>query len=241
MAADHPLLQIADRLAQRVDTLSFAPPVTHVYNPLNYARPPHAEYVQRYGQPPCEVLLLGMNPGPFGMAQTGVPFGDVGMVRDWMGIEAPVGKPPVEHPKRPISGFACPRGEVSGRRLWGWARDRCGAPGTFFDRFYVANYCPLVFMGESGSNLTPDKLAKAERPPLYAACDQALRETVEYLKPHWVLGIGAFAAKRATNVLRQTTVHLGQMPHPSPASPAANRGWAPLADKALQKLGIAWD
>ena len=238
MSEDHPLLQIADRLARRVDALSFGPPVTHVYNPLNYARASHARYLGRYGHPPCEILLLGMNPGPFGMAQTGVPFGDVGMVRDWMGIEASVTEPPSEHPKRPVTGFACPRGEVSGRRLWGWARDRFGAPENFFARFYVANYCPLVFMSESGANVTPDKLPKAERAPLHAACDQALRETVAFLQPRWVLGVGAFAAKRAGGALPDSGARLGQIPHPSPASPAANRGWAALAEKALRELGV---
>lgn len=183
-------------------------------------------------------LLLGMNPGPFGMAQTGVPFGDIGMVRDWMGIQAPVAKPAHEHPKRPVAGFECPRGEVSGRRLWGWARERFGAPEAFFARFYVANYCPLVFMGESGANLTPDKLPESERTPLNAACDQALRETVEYLRPQWVLGVGGFAAKRAAAALQGLSVKLGQIPHPSPASPAANRGWAALAEKALKEQGI---
>ena len=34
-----------------------------------------------------EAVFLGMNPGLWGMAQTGVPFGTVSLVRDWMGIE----------------------------------------------------------------------------------------------------------------------------------------------------------
>jgi single-strand selective monofunctional uracil DNA glycosylase len=238
MSELHPLLQVADTLARRVQALSFNAPVTHVYNPLIYARASHALYVERYGNAPREVLLLGMNPGPFGMAQTGVPFGDVGMVRDWMGIQATVAKPVNEHPKRPVTGFDCPRGEVSGRRLWGWACERFRTPEAFFARFYVANYCPLVFMGESGANVTPDKLPESERTPLNAACDQALRETVEYLRPKWVLGVGGFAAKRAAQVLQGLSVKLGQIPHPSPASPAANRGWMALAEKALKEQGV---
>jgi len=183
-------------------------------------------------------VLLGMNPGPFGMAQTGVPFGDVGMVRDWLGIDAPVGRPAREHPKRPVQGFACPRGEVSGRRLWGWARARFGAPEGFFARFFVANYCPLVFMEESGRNLTPDKLPRAERERLFAACDRALRACVAELRPRYVVGIGGFAAGRAAAALAATGVGLGTAPHPSPASPAANRGWEALMDRALAGLGI---
>lgn len=238
MSTPCPLLSVSDALAQRVQPLVFSAPVTHVYNPLIYARASHAQYVERYGNTPREVLLLGMNPGPFGMAQTGVPFGDVGMVRDWMGIQTPVTRPVNEHPRRPVTGFECPRGEVSGRRLWGWARERFGTPQAFFARFYVANYCPLVFMSESGANVTPDKLPESERAPLNAACDQALRATVEYLRPQWVLGVGGFAAKRAAEALHGLSVKLGQIPHPSPASPAANRGWAPLAEKALKEKGI---
>src|SRR3954452_15779457 len=116
------LCRISRALGRAVDELSFAAPVTHVYNPLRYAAPVHEEYLRRYGAGPKPVLLLGMNPGPFGMAQTGVPFGDVSMVRDFLGISGPVGKPKPEHPKRPILGFDCQRSEVSGTRLWGFAR-----------------------------------------------------------------------------------------------------------------------
>jgi single-strand selective monofunctional uracil DNA glycosylase len=180
-----------------------------------------------------------MNPGPFGMAQTGVPFGDVGMVRDWLGIEAPVGRPAREHPRRPVLGFECPRGEVSGRRLWGWARDTFGTPQRFFERFFIANYCPLAFMEKSGRNLTPDKLARAESAALFAACDTALQRTVEQLRPEYVVGVGRFAAGRAALALKGRRIKLGVAPHPSPASPAANRGWAAQMTHALAELGIA--
>src|SRR5688572_33228110 len=99
------LLDISRSLSARVASLRFADPVCCVYNPLDYARAPHELYLSRYGGGKKEVLLLGMNPGPFGMAQTGVPFGDVTMVRDWLRLDAPVGKPRDEHPKRPVLGF----------------------------------------------------------------------------------------------------------------------------------------
>jgi single-strand selective monofunctional uracil DNA glycosylase len=232
------LIEAAQALRAEVDALEFAPPVAYVYDPLEYAWAPQREYLERYGAGTREVVLLGMNPGPFGMAQTGVPFGDVGMVRDWLGIEAPVGRPAREHPKRPVQGFACPRGEVSGRRLWGWARARFGTPQRFFARFFVANYCPLAFMAASGRNLTPDKLPRAERERLFEACDRALRASVAELRPAHVVGIGAFAAARAAAALAQSGVKLGSVPHPSPASPTANRGWEALMDGALAELGI---
>ena len=234
------LTAISRTLADAVDRLSFAAPVTHVYNPLDYAREPHEQYLQRFGDGTREVLLVGMNPGPFGMAQTGVPFGEIALVRDWMGISGDVKQPADPHPKRPVQGFDCRRAEVSGARLWGWARERFGTPERFFARFFVANYCPLVFMEESGRNRTPDKLPAAERDALFAVCDEALRATVESLRPRIVVGVGAFARQRAEAALAGMECVIGTVLHPSPASPIANRGWAAAAEKQFRDdLGIA--
>ena len=233
------LPSIIDDLLGGLDSLSFGPPATHVYNPLIYARKGHDAYIHRYGDAPKEILLLGMNPGPWGMAQTGVPFGDAAMVRDWLAIEAPIGKPEKEHPKRPVMGFDCDKREVSGSRLWGWAKDRFGMPDRFFDRFFVVNYCPLVFMEESGRNRTPDKLPRAEREPLFAACDRALRRTIAHFDPAWVVGVGAFAEKRAAAALGDSDIVVGRITHPSPANPRANKGWAADVEAAFAEMGIS--
>ncbi len=231
------LVKISRRLDRVVGRLSFDPPVTHVYNPLRYARQTHENYLERFGSKRGRVVLLGMNPGPFGMAQTGVPFGEVGHVRDWLRIEGEVKRPRHEHPRRPVLGFACTRSEVSGARLWGWAKSRYQTPRRFFARFFVVNYCPLAFLEETGRNRTPDKLPKAEREPLFAACDRALRETIEALAPSMVVGVGAFARKRAEQVLGDA-VPIGVVLHPSPASPRANRGWQAQAERELAALGV---
>ncbi len=229
---------ISDRLVADLAGLRFAPPVSFVYNPLVYARGAWDLMLERFGGAPKEVLFLGMNPGPFGMAQTGIPFGEVSLVRDWMGISVAVGRPEREHPKRPILGFEHPRSEVSGARLWGWVRERFGEPERFFARFYVVNYCPLVFLEESGRNRTPDKLPAGEREALFAACDRALRATVAHYSPRWVIGVGVFAEKRALAVVGDMDVRVGRILHPSPASPMANRGWAQQAELQLGELGI---
>ena len=239
MPSAPPIVSIARTLSRRVGALTFAPPVTHVYNPLQYAWAPHRTYLVRYGTRSPEVLMLGMNPGPFGMAQTGVPFGDVELTRDWLGIRGRVMRPETAHPKRPIAGFDCPRGEVSGRRLWGWARSRFGEPERFFERFFVWNYCPLCFMEDSGRNRTPDKLSAAERAPLYEACDAALVRVVRVLGARHVVGIGRFAANRARAALGEDAVETSVAPHPSPASPLANRGWAEAFERALGDAGVA--
>lgn len=235
----HTLIDIDRRLAKRTDRFTFAAPVAYVYNPLVYAWDAHEEYLNRYGTGRKEVLLLGMNPGPWGMAQTGVPFGEVNLVRDWMGIDVPVDKPKREHPKRPIEGFACPRSEVSGRRLWSWAQERFDSPDNFFARFFVLNHCPLCFMEEGGRNRTPDKLPKEEREPLLQTCDEALRATVELLQPKHVIGVGVFAKKRAQLALKGLDVNIASILHPSPASPKANRGWAEQAEREFAEIGIA--
>ena len=225
-------------LIEDLRLLQFEPPVTHVYNPLEYAGKSYTRYLNLYGDRPKEVILLGMNPGPWGMAQTGVPFGEVNSVRDWMGIESPVGSPPAIHPKRPVQGFACARSEVSGKRLWGWAARVFDTPEKFFARFFVANYCPLIFYEESGKNRTPDSLRVAEKKPLLAICDLALRRTVVWLDPVHVVGIGKFAEARAREALAGMDIKIGRIAHPSPANPRANRGWEPLITKEFASLGI---
>jgi single-strand selective monofunctional uracil DNA glycosylase len=228
------------RLASVLRDLEFSPPVDCVYRTLDYAWEPHRQYLERYGSGTKRVVFLGMNPGPFGMAQTGVPFGEVAAVRDWMGIETQVGKPAYEHPKRPIEGFGCTRSEVSGRRLWGLFSERFENAGDFFKDHFVLNYCPLVWMSATGANLTPDKLSAAEMAPVEAACQKHLQEVIALLKPSWLIGVGGFAEerlKRAAEACGSKAV-VGRVLHPSPASPAANRGWAEAAERQLAGLGV---
>ena len=232
------LVQAARQLAGTVGALKFRRPVAYVYHPLAYAWPAHAAYLRKFGRGRKRVLFLGMNPGPFGMVQTGVPFGEIAAVRDWLGISAAISKPPREHPKRPIEGFACERSEVSGQRLWGLFAARFGAPEKFFADHFVANYCPLAFLEASGRNLTPDKLPARATAKLYAACNEHLRAVVEILQPEWLIGVGDFAQQRGETVFAGTGLKVGKILHPSPASPAANRGWAAQADQQLQALGV---
>ncbi|MFA9562430.1 MAG: uracil-DNA glycosylase family protein [Nitrospirota bacterium] len=223
-----------DELAQ----LTFNAPVKNIYNPLEYARRAHDQFIRQYGTGTKEAIFLGMNPGPYGMAQTGVPFGEITHVRDWLGIKGPIDRPQVEHPKRPIQGFDCPRSEISGQRLWGFFKKKFGEPEAFFNRFFVVNYCPLVFMEESGKNRTPDKLPLDEREALFAICDLALARIVDRLQPNLIIGVGRFATDRAKAALGERRPAIGTVLHPSPASPAANRGWAEAAEKQLKSLGL---
>ena len=243
------LVDISAELSARVEELDF-PSVPFVYNPLVYARVPHEAYLERWGvKTPRELLLVGMNPGPFGMAQTGVPFGDVAMVRDFLGIAGPVGRPAREHPRRPITGFACTRSEVSGTRFWGWARDRFSTAERFFDRVFVANWCPLVFMDESGRNRTPDKLPAARA---RSALPRLRRGTREDRRR------AAAGARRRHRPLRRATSARGsrrrdshrEHPAPEPGEPrreprlgrtSSTRGFASSGSSRADSVGACAD
>jgi single-strand selective monofunctional uracil DNA glycosylase len=233
------LLAHAAILRDAVDRLRFGPPVACTYNPLRYAWAPHAAYLARYGVGSKRVVFLGMNPGPFGMAQTGVPFGEVAAVRDWLRINEPVDIPFPEHPKRPVTGFACARSEVSGRRLWSLFAARFRTPEAFFAEHFVLNYCPLVWMSESGANLTPDKLSADDRAAAEAPSRAHLRAVLDTLRPAHLVGVGAYAAQKFAEISTPSdTWTITQILHPSPASPLANKDWSGEAARALVRAGI---
>ncbi|MDR2175837.1 MAG: hypothetical protein LBO82_07855 [Synergistaceae bacterium] len=217
---------LRDRMEDMTEKGVFASLGLRVYNPLTYAWKAFEEYVTRCGGAGAKnrkrVLFLGMNPGPWGMAQTGVPFGEVTAVRDWLGITVSVGRPSGEHPNYPVNGYACKRSEVSGKRLWGLFEERFGSAEAFFEDHFVANYCPLLFIkteeGSGGAessarkgrarahNLTPDKLPAPVRSALYEACDTHLRALVEAFVPRYLIGVGLFAAARAKEVVLKMKV-----------------------------------
>jgi len=231
------LLEAAARMCDQLAGLEFALPTSHVYNPLIYARRANELYVRRFARTEKRCVMMGMNPGPWGMAQTGIPFGEIAAVRDWMGIEVAVDRPEREHPKRPIEGFECRRSEVSGRRLWGLFSERYPRVDDFFAEHFVLNYCPLVFMEEGGKNRTPDKLPRAEAAAVEAICDTHLARVLELLQPQFAIGVGAFAEGRLNSIV-DGEISVGKILHPSPASPAANRGWAEAASRQLVEQGV---
>lgn len=233
------LIRAAEKLNRALKPLDF-PSVSHTYLPTDYAWAPHRVYLERFGNSPKRVVFLGMNPGPYGMTQTGVPFGEVSAVRDWLEIEEPVDPPADEHPKRPIMGFSCTRSEVSGRRLWGLFAAKFPNAPDFFKEHFVTNYCPLVWMKESGANITPDQLRKDELAAVEAACMEHLREVIAALKPRIVVGIGAYAEKKFIEAAQEIDqpLKIHRILHPSPASPAANKGWAELAESQLRACGV---
>ena len=237
-----PLLAIADRLSRELAALRFRAPVAFVYNPLDYAREAYAAYVERFAAGPKEAVFVGMNPGPFGMAQTGVPFGEVASVRDWLGIRARDRQARARASRSgpsPDSIAIAPKSAASDCGAGRAAASR--TPDAFFARFFVANYCPLLFLEE----LRPQPAARQARERRATGDRRALRRSVArdgaQLAPRCVLGIGRFAERRAGIALAGMGVDVGFIPHPSPASPAANRGWEAQAEAAIAGCGVELD
>ena len=209
--------------------------VCHATNPLDYAWQHHRQYLTKWGARGGKTILLGMNPGPWGMAQSGVPFGSTNMAKTFLQIEPHSLKTPHNaHPKRPIEGLELERQEVSGERLWGLMKQHYGTAENTFDNIFVVNHCPLLLLGESGKNLTPDKLPSNIMKPVLDACDQHLLEVVDILQADRIIGIGKYAEARARKALRAGKVgkgiskdgreiHISTCWHPSPASPLANK------------------
>jgi len=235
------LAEAAWRLQLALRQIEYGPPAAWVYAPWEYAWPLYASYLERYARGRRPVLWLGMNPGPWGMLQTGIPFGEVAAVRDWMGLSGLVTSPECYQPLRPVHGLECRRSEVSGRRLWGLFASRFETADSFFQRQLVLNYCPLGFLEDGGRNVTPDKLSSQVRTELQRVCDQHLLEVLEILQPEVLIGIGGFAAncwRRVVTDGGNGSRRVVQILHPSPASPAANRDWAGQVTEVLEREGV---
>ena len=240
MSVQSNLIDLYRKLAFEIELPEFSAPVAFTYNPLIYAQIPLENYIKRYGSSKKRVLFFGMNPGPWGMGQTGVPFGDIASVRNWLGINGPVGKPAYEHPKRVVDGFDCTRGEVSGSRLWGLMKERFSSPESFFQDQFVTNYCPLLFFDAGVKNVTPDRLSPGDRHGVVEICDKYAARCIEILEPSWVIGIGKYVERRLYEVASSIPfqVNILGILHPSPASPLANRGWSQAVVEKLKQNGV---
>ena len=212
----------AEDLARRMESEGVA---DCVYNPLMYAWDIHEEFIRVSGGRGAKTILMGMNPGPHGMGQMGVPFAATSVVRDLLGISGiDVRKPAISHPKRPVNGLAHPKEEVSGTRLWGLLQDRYGGADQIFQNVFIVNHCPLMILhGPRGTNVTPNNVSGLVVRDLLERCDQHLMEVVMALGAEQVIGIGKYAEKRANLALGEMGIRVRTCWHPSPASPLANR------------------
>ena len=239
MDAVEGLIEAAKQLSKYCDSslkkIESMTPVCHATNPLDYAWAHHEQYIRKWGGFGADTLLLGMNPGPWGMAQSGVPFGSTQMAREKLEIVAhELDTPPNAHPKRPIVGLSLARQEVSGQRLWSLLFNHYGTGEKVFSNVFVLNHCPLLLLGETGKNLTPDNLPASVMKPILEACDEHLLKVVDVMRIRRIIGVGKYAEKRARlafkaqengNAMTRSgeEITITSCWHPSPASPLANR------------------
>ena len=217
--------KLRDDVEKFADSLVKEGSVDAVYNPLAYAWEPHRAYLELASGEGAKTLLLGMNPGPHGMGQMGIPFAATSVVRDLLKItDLEVGQPRNPHPKRPVSGLEWPKEEVSGTRLWSLLANEYGSAESIFKSVFLLNHCPLMlFSGERATNITPDKITGPTTKALLERCDEHLREVVDIMQIERVIGVGKYSEKRALNALSGIDISVTTCWHPSPASPLANR------------------
>lgn len=217
------------------------PPASYAANPTVYAYENYAQAMARLADGPRGVLLVGMNPGPHGMAQTGVPFGDVVNARailgrqsqgsGWSGCRLALGDKVLLDAK----GLDYHRGEVSGDRLWSALQQICGSLESAYQQVCVINYCPLLFLDNGGLNVTPDDFPKSDRvrlPKFTAACDEHLRRVVKALTPKIVIAVGGYSDKRCRVALGHT-VPIVKITHPSPRTAATAGAWIGMVAKPI--------
>lgn len=250
------------QLADALDQIQ-PPEGIRVYNPLVYGRVAHERYLSLAASGPRPVLFVGMNPGPHGMVQTAVPFGDVVNARAIQALAGSVeGAPLIDRERlpalahlRPIEGYSFARKEVSGTRFWSEFAPVFAAAGPTRDRLlstlrsaFVLNICPLAFFGavdplkgprSPAANITPDKLPKPYREQVLAPCREYFGVVLRSLRPWGLVCFGGWAEKLAATWVRDID---GQPPrvekvhHPSPRVLNTAAGWHPAA--ALAERGF---
>ncbi|XP_045776673.1 single-strand selective monofunctional uracil DNA glycosylase [Maniola jurtina] len=229
-------LELADEMNEALNEFNLPPAVKCVYNPSIYARYTFEMYARKYCNTKKKIMFFGMNPGPWGMSQTGVPFGEISSVRDWLGIEGPVNKPPHEIRERPVDGFDCKRTEVSGKRFWGLLKTICGTPENFFKTSFVYNYINQQWMKSNGCNLTPGDFKVSDMEPLYNICDPIFVKILKLYEVEIVVAIGKFCETRAQKAIKKylpsSSIKILYLSHPSPRS-VNNNNWE---QKALEEL-----
>ncbi|MBP5434607.1 single-stranded DNA-binding protein [bacterium] len=229
------IIEITHDFSRKAGSFELGTDDIFIYNPLHYAWDMHKKYLELAASHKIRVLFLGMNPGPFGMMQTGVPFGEINAVKSYLKLDGKVGKPSREHPRRPVEGLFIRRSEISGKRLWGLFAERYPDCRDFFAEHTVFNYCPLGFLTgtKSAKNLAMDLLPLSGRAILEQSCDEYLSEIVQILKPEVLIGVGKYAEKKMVSLFGKGDHQIFSIIHPSPGNPQANRDWD---KKTAQKL-----
>nr|XP_022920875.1 single-strand selective monofunctional uracil DNA glycosylase-like [Onthophagus taurus] len=228
-------LNYEQQLSLELNNLTFSFPVHYIYNPLEYAWEPHSTFVKTYCKGTKDVLFLGLNPGPWGMCQTGIPFGEVNISKEWLKMNGEVEKPKDECPKKQIKGFECHRSEESGKRFYGFFKNLCRTPEAFFKNAFVYNLCPLAFMKKESANITPHELKGQIKKDIENICGKTLVDILKLLDIKIIVALGRYTEKQAIEITQGFQlghIKVIYMPHPSPRV-VGNNNWAEKAQNVL--------
>lgn len=204
-----------------------------IYNPLEYCLDPFIQYLEKGGEK-RDIVFLGMNPGPFGMMQNGIPFGASNFVNNYLNIEKDFDKQKIEkeHPKYKIIGKNIERQEISGTKLWGLIQSFYPDSNTFLENQIVLNYLQLAILDkEKGKNITPDKLNKDVRTKIENICDNQLREILDILESKVLIGVGKYSYDSLLRVKKNEKVI--KINHPSPLNARYFKTWTEDTKKLL--------
>lgn len=232
-----------------------------VVNPGSYGERWHARFRRTYPLRRNPLLFCGLNPGPYGMAQTGVPFTDLKRLRAELPrlateLEAtgsalvPPGLAPA-----PLRPFLTRTFESSSVRVYRFlALVRETAEAALRDVVFV-NPCPLLFVERrSGENRTPADLPRELRRAagtaragleraarLMAAFDAARLEVVtravERLEPRGAVLLGRDVAAVIGDSLRARLGARAVVEWEHPARAVPDR-WARGLASELRRRGL---
>jgi len=176
-----------------------------VINPLEYLWLQYGYYTSCYHNQYPRAMIIGMNPGPKGMSQTGIPFGSPNIIPSILPNKSLFNEirdnegSPVSSPHRRITGPSNTTVEVSGNRLWSALIKRYGDFKSITSEIFVDNICPLLFLcGKNGSkNLTPDKLTPSPaKIILIRLCTERLQKIYQCLgEPSNIVALGRWSHK----------------------------------------------
>jgi len=255
------ILAASDRLSERLAAL---PPVGDLValDPTRYCRSAWAAYLQMAARLGC-VLVVGMNPGPHGMAQTGVPFTDPWIV-DELDLQAPrADVPPADipavgswrHRSHRARGVLGSKREESAKRLWPLLREICApyaAVGPSADKIAEAtrrvcnevllvNALPICWLDPAGKNVSAEQVEKRApaqvREGLRDLVNEWLQAVADILRPAAVIGVGRWAREFVTDL---DVDHFVEIPfrdgikHPSPSA-GSEAAWRAEAEPILRR------
>jgi len=174
-----------------------------VWNPALYALDIYQEYLTKFPPEPGAILALGLNPGPYGMAQTGIPFTDCRTASGALGMEMTI---PGKAPDDLISRLKKANGKWRGtyeRSSLGMYRFLILAWGdikTAYRNWFVGNPCPLLFLDPERWNVTPADPRLRRMKEVGELRQRAVIGFSEILNPRGIVCFGKDVAKAVGEV-----------------------------------------